>query len=69
MAVPKRRKTSSKRNMRRAQHDKIIAPNVVACPECAAPMVSHRVCPGCGHYKGRNVLGSEAQAESDEAEG
>ncbi|MFO0566520.1 MAG: 50S ribosomal protein L32 [Polyangiaceae bacterium] len=28
MAVPKRRTTSSKRNMRRANHDKVTAPNI-----------------------------------------
>ncbi|MBX3126720.1 MAG: 50S ribosomal protein L32 [Polyangiaceae bacterium] len=56
MAVPKRRKTSSKRNMRRAQHDKVSAPNVTPCPNCSAPMVSHRACPSCGFYKGRSVL-------------
>ena len=56
MAVPKRRKTRSKGRMRRAQHDKVTAPNLVPCPNCSAPMVSHRVCPGCGFYKGRAVL-------------
>ncbi|MCA9600330.1 MAG: 50S ribosomal protein L32 [Myxococcales bacterium] len=60
MAVPKRRKSSSKRNMRRANHDKVVAPNVVPCPNCSAPMVSHRACPSCGHYKGRAVLKSDA---------
>lgn len=42
--------------MRRAQHDKVSAPNVVPCPSCSAPMVPHRVCPGCGFYKGRAVI-------------
>lgn len=56
MAVPKRRLSSSKRNMRRANHDKITAPNVIPCPNCSAPMVAHRVCRACGHYKGKAVL-------------
>jgi large subunit ribosomal protein L32 len=55
VAVPKRRNTSSKRNARRANHDKVAAPNIVPCPNCSAPMVSHRVCPACGHYKGKAV--------------
>jgi large subunit ribosomal protein L32 len=46
--------------MRRAQHDKVEAPNVVPCPSCSAPMVPHRVCPGCGFYKGRAVVKSGA---------
>ncbi|HEY6077444.1 MAG TPA: 50S ribosomal protein L32 [Polyangiaceae bacterium] len=60
MAVPKRRKSSSRRDMRRSQHDKVSAPNVVPCSSCSAPMVPHRVCPGCGFYKGRAVVKSGA---------
>jgi large subunit ribosomal protein L32 len=48
--------TSSKRDMRRANHDKVTAPNVVPCPNCSAPMISHRVCPSCGHYAGKAVI-------------
>ena len=60
MAVPKRRLSSSKRNMRRANHDKVTAPSIVPCPNCSAPMVPHRLCPSCGHYKGRAVLKSKS---------
>jgi large subunit ribosomal protein L32 len=63
VAVPKRRKSSSKRNMRRANHDKVEAPNLVPCPNCSAPMVPHRVCSGCGFYKGRSVMKSDAKDE------
>jgi len=56
VAVPKRRMTSSKRDMRRANHDKVTAPNVVPCSNCSAPMISHRVCPSCGHYAGKAVI-------------
>jgi large subunit ribosomal protein L32 len=42
--------------MRRANHDKVLAPNIVPCQNCSAPMVPHRVCPSCGHYKGREVI-------------
>jgi large subunit ribosomal protein L32 len=64
VAVPKRRLSSSKRNMRRANHDKVAAPNVVPCASCSAPMVPHRVCPGCGFYKGRAVVKSGTTPES-----
>lgn len=67
MAVPKRRTTSSRRDMRRAQHDRITAPNLIPCPNCSAPTLAHRVCSECGHYKGRQVLqikGAEASQES-----
>lgn len=56
MAVPKRRKTSSRRDMRRSQHDKVSRPNISPCPNCSAPMVPHRVCPSCGFYDGREVI-------------
>jgi large subunit ribosomal protein L32 len=55
MAVPKRKTSHSKRNKRRA-HDALKAPSVVACPECNEPMVRHRACPHCGHYRGRQVI-------------
>jgi large subunit ribosomal protein L32 len=42
--------------MRRAQHDKVAAPNLVPCANCSAPTVPHRVCPSCGYYKGRPVV-------------
>ncbi len=67
MAVPKRRTTRSKRNMRRANHDKVVAPNLIPCPNCGEVMVPHRVCPACGHYKGRAV--TKAAAASGNTEG
>ena len=61
MAVPKRKTSRSKRDMRRANHDKVSAPNVIPCPNCGDMMLPHRVCPACGHYKGREVV---AKAQS-----
>ena len=55
MAVPKRRTTRSKRNMRRANHDKVIAPQLIACKNCGEPSVPHRACPSCGFYKGKEA--------------
>ena len=62
MAVPKRRTTRSKRDMRRAQHDKVVAPNIAPCSNCGEPTISHRVCPSCGHYKGAKVVETKAAA-------
>lgn len=58
MPVPKRRTTSSKRNMRRANHDKVAAPNLVPCSNCSAPALPHRVCAACGYYGKRVILRS-----------
>jgi large subunit ribosomal protein L32 len=62
VAVPKRRRTSSRRDMRRAHHDKVEAPNLIPCPNCSAPVVPHRACPTCGHYKGRQVGKNKTEA-------
>lgn len=55
MAVPKKKTSKSRKNMRRA-HDFMTAPSLAVCPECSAPKMSHRVCPSCGMYKGRQVI-------------
>jgi large subunit ribosomal protein L32 len=66
VAVPKRRRTSSRRDMRRAQHDKVTAPNLIPCPNCSAPIVTHRVCATCGYYKGKQIVdvGSKEKTET-----
>jgi large subunit ribosomal protein L32 len=48
--------------MRRANHDKVTAPSIVACSNCGEPTVPHRVCPSCGHYKGKAVVAKKADA-------
>ncbi len=56
MAVPKKKKSPSRRDMRRAHHDKREAPNLSRCSNCEEYVLSHRVCPACGQYRGRQVL-------------
>jgi large subunit ribosomal protein L32 len=53
MAVPKRRKSSSKRDMRRANHDKVIPVQLITCSNCGEVSLPHRVCGSCGWYKGK----------------
>ncbi len=55
MAVPKRRKTPSKRDKRRAQHDKVTPVNSILCPSCGEVTLPHRICPACGTYKNRQL--------------
>ena len=57
MAVPKR-KISKERKRKRRSHHALTAPNVVACPECGEPRMSHRACPSCGFYNGIKVVAS-----------
>ena len=58
MAVPKRKKSKSKRNKRRT-HQKLDAPNLSECPECGEAKLPHHACPACGYYKGRKVIDTE----------
>ena len=64
MAVPKRRKSSSKRDKRRAQHDKIAAVNVITCDNCGEVTLPHRICAACGFYKGQLRVVVEEKAAS-----
>lgn len=54
MAVPKRKKSKSRRDKRRT-HQKIGAPNLTRCPQCGEARLPHHACPSCGTYKGRTV--------------
>jgi len=55
MAHPKR-KHSTQRTRKRRTHFKTAVPNLNPCANCHKPVVSHRVCPFCGYYKGRPVV-------------
>tara|TARA_B100000579_G_C22271767_1_gene594149 strand:- start:81 stop:272 length:192 start_codon:yes stop_codon:yes gene_type:complete len=55
MAVPKRKTTPSKRNMRRS-HDSIKNLNIIEDKESGEPRVSHRIDLSTGMYNGRQVL-------------
>jgi large subunit ribosomal protein L32 len=63
VAVPKRRTSRSNRNKRRANHDKVTAPNLVPCPNCGEMAIPHRVCPSCGQYKGREIIAEKLEQE------
>jgi large subunit ribosomal protein L32 len=55
MAVPKRKTSKSKRDMRRS-HYKADAPALTECPECGEARKPHHACPSCGSYRGRTVV-------------
>ncbi|MSP26776.1 MAG: 50S ribosomal protein L32 [Myxococcales bacterium] len=56
MAVPKRKTTPSKRDMRRAQNVKITPAQYIHCDNCRNVTQPHRACAACGFYKGRLVI-------------
>ena len=55
MAVPKRKTSVSKRNMRRS-HDSLKLVNVVEDKESGEPRLSHRIDKSTGMYNGRQIL-------------
>ncbi|CAH2030995.1 50S ribosomal protein L32 [Trichlorobacter ammonificans] len=61
MAVPKKKTSKSRKNMRRA-HDFMTAPSLSVCPQCNEAKMPHRACPSCGTYKGKQVAGAEKKA-------
>ncbi len=62
MAVPKRRQSHSRKNKRRSQF-KLKPSKYVECPKCHSPRLPHRVCPNCGHYKGKLVVPQKEKKE------
>jgi large subunit ribosomal protein L32 len=58
MAVPKKKKSKSKRDTRRS-HDRVTMPKVTLCPQCQEPVLPHHVCLECGTYRGRSIIKTE----------
>ena len=58
MAVPKKKTSKSKRDMRRS-HDSLTPAGMSVCPQCDELKPPHRACPNCGTYKGKEVLNKD----------
>ena len=56
MAVPKKRKSKSKKNMRRSANNNLSIRASQRCPNCFAPRLPHRVCGECGFYRAEQVV-------------
>ena len=55
MALPKRKYAKARQGKRRSH----LARNITTldtCPQCHSPKLSHRICPTCGTYAGREVM-------------
>jgi large subunit ribosomal protein L32 len=55
MALPKKRHSKARRNKRRANWN-LVLPGLTTCAQCGRVIPPHRVCPGCGSYRGRQVV-------------
>lgn len=65
MAEPKKRLTSTRSGKRRSHlfSKKLI---LSKCPRCQSNIPTHRVCPTCGFYKGKDILHLEEKAKAKE---
>ena len=55
MAVPKRRRSKSKKRMNKANWN-ISIPTMSICSHCGEMHLSHNACTVCGFYNGKKVL-------------
>ena len=60
MAVPFRKVSKTRRDMRRT-HYKVTANGLVECTNCGAKIRPHRACPKCGFYKGVSTSKEEVK--------
>ena len=60
MAVPKRKTSNSKKNMRRS-HLGLKDVNVILDKESGEPRLSHRIDKSTGMYKGRQILKTKSK--------
>ncbi|MEX0809738.1 MAG: 50S ribosomal protein L32 [Dongiaceae bacterium] len=61
MAVPKKKTSKSRRNMRRA-HLALEGSAFIECSNCGEVKRPHHVCESCGHYDGRDVSADNSAA-------
>ncbi|WP_084164862.1 50S ribosomal protein L32 [Skermanella stibiiresistens] len=61
MAVPKKKTSKSRRDMRRSHHA-LTSASFAECPNCGELKRPHHVCGSCGQYDGRDVVVEAATA-------
>lgn len=64
MAVPKKKTSKSRRDMRRSHHH-LASINTSECSNCGLQKLPHHICQGCGHYNGRQVLKIKKETSAD----
>jgi len=66
MAHPKRQH-SRQRQRKRRTHFKATIPSLGSCQQCQKPILSHRVCPFCGYYKGQPIVEIKPKETAEQA--
>ena len=63
MAVPRKKVSKSKRNMRRSHHS-LARINLIECSSCGELKLPHHICQACGHYNGREVIAQVPEGDA-----
>ena len=66
MAVPKRKTSKSKRNMRRS-HDSVRSINIIEDKESGEPRLSHNIDLSTGIYNGKKILIKKSSKDSKDS--
>ena len=61
MAVPKKKVSKSRRDMRRSHHA-LQPAAMIECPNCGERKLPHHICGACGYYDGREVVQTTSAA-------
>ena len=67
VAVPKNKKSKSRRDMRR-NNFKLKPINIVECPRCHSKKIAHRVCANCGYYNNIEIIKIETKSKEKSKE-
>jgi large subunit ribosomal protein L32 len=65
MAVPKKKTSKSRRDMRRS-HDRLGFVQSRECQNCGASCLPHHLCPSCGSYSKKMIVKKEKESQGDE---
>ncbi|MBN1616793.1 MAG: 50S ribosomal protein L32 [Spirochaetales bacterium] len=59
MAVPRAKTSKARTRRRQGINMRLTAPTLTACGNCGNLVMTHRVCPKCGFYRGRQFINPE----------
>lgn len=65
MPTPTRKHSRARQGTRRANW-KLSVASMTRCPQCAAVIRTHRICPGCGFYRGEQWVAIKPKKSSAE---
>ncbi len=60
MAVPKKKTSQSRKNMRRSHHA-LNATTVMECKNCGEIKRPHHICDACGFYDGKETIKKDSE--------